>query len=113
MANLSNEIPILNKGCREQLWALMALILTFGPLSMDAMEQEVYNMDGVLKLKTDAPAILDAPITVTAVLSNAEDFKPPFYFSFSKLRKYRLILAIDWLRDLLNYGFWGFADQDI
>ena len=51
---------------------------------MDAMEQSRGSWEGDLILKTDDPAILDAPITVTAILDNAKDYSPPFYFSFSK-----------------------------
>ena len=91
MAGLSNTITILAKRCRKQLWALMALIVTFGPLSMDASGQDVSDMEGILRLKTDAPAVLDAPITITAVLANAKDFGSPFYFSFSKLHNYNII----------------------
>ena len=70
---------------QHQVWVLLALILTFGPFSMDASEQEESDFEGVLKLNTDAPAVLDAPITITATLENVGDFDPPFYFSFSKL----------------------------
>lgn len=68
---------------QHQVWVLLALILTFGPLSMDASEQEESDFEGVLKLNTDAPAVLDAPITITATLENVGDFDPPFYFSFN------------------------------
>jgi len=71
------------KTCQKQLLVLMALMMTFGPLSMDATEQNVNDFEGVLKLKTDAPAVLDAPITITATLENVGDFRPPFYFSFN------------------------------
>ena len=70
---------------QHQVCVLLALILTFGPLSMDAMEQDESDFEGVIKLRTDAPAVLDAPITITATLENAGDFDPPFFFSFSKL----------------------------
>ena len=102
MAGLSNPITVLAKRCRKQLWALMALIVTFGPLSMDATGQDVGDMEGFLVLRTDGPAVLDAPIMITAVLRNADDFRSPFYFSFSKLQKYnmshRLTLAWVYMR---------------
>ena len=66
-----------------QVWALMALVMSFGPLSLDAREDDVH-FEGVLAIRTDAPAVLDAPITITATLENARDFTPPYYFSFSK-----------------------------
>ena len=66
-----------------QVWALVALVLSFGPLTLDAREDDAH-FEGVLSLRTDAPAVLDAPITVTATLENARDFDPPYYFSFSK-----------------------------
>ena len=94
MAGLSNTVTVLAKRCRKQLWALMALIVTFGPLSMDAMGHDLDDMEGILRLKTDAPAVLDAPITITAMLMNAEEFSSPFYFSFSKLHMRRIISAI-------------------
>ena len=70
---------------QHQVLILLALILTFGPLSMDAMGQGGSEFEGVLTLNTDAPAVLDAPVTITATLENVGDFSPPFYFSFSKL----------------------------
>ena len=42
--------------------------------------------DGVLKLETDGPAVLDAPLSVKAEIQNAKDYEGPFYFSFSKLK---------------------------
>ena len=66
-----------------QGWALMALVLTFGPITLDAREDR-NEFEGILSLKTDAPAVLDAPVTITATLENSHAFTPPFYFSFSK-----------------------------
>ena len=74
----------ITKSHSPQGWALMALVLTFGPITLDARENR-NEFEGVLSLQTDAPAVLDAPITITATLQNAHAFSPPFYFSFSKL----------------------------
>ena len=85
MAN-TNIIMLPFKIYNCQLWFFLPLI--FGPLSMDATEHdESDDFKGVLKLKTDAPAVLDAPITITATLQNVGDFNPPFYFSFSKYKR--------------------------
>ena len=46
--------------------------------------QDRNEFEGILSLRTDAPAVLDAPITITATLENSHAFTPPFYFSFSK-----------------------------
>ena len=64
--------------------SLLALMIVYGPFAMDAMEQSRGSWEGDLTLKTDDPAVLDAPITITAILDNARDYSPPFYFSFSK-----------------------------
>ena len=74
------------KSCQMPNWVFMALMLTFWPLPMDATKRSVNGFEGVLKLKTDSPAVLDAPITITATLENAGDFPPPYFFSFSKLK---------------------------
>ena len=71
---------MLVKQRRQQLWPLVALAVAFGPLSMDAQES-----DANLQLRTDAPAVLDAPICITANLVNADDYRGPFYYTFSKL----------------------------
>ena len=47
--------------------------------------------DGILKLETDGPAVLDAQISVKAEIQNAKDYEGPFYFSFSKMNTVVLI----------------------
>ena len=47
--------------------------------------------DDSLNLTTDAPAVLDAPLTITAKLINTQNYRGPFYFSFSKLNQTALI----------------------
>ena len=84
MAGLINNNMFTIKKCQKLIWSLLALMIVYGPFAMDAMEQSRGSWEGDLILKTDDPAILDAPITVTAILDNAKDYSPPFYFSFSK-----------------------------
>ena len=88
MTGISNIIMLPFKIHQKHPWVLLALIMTFGPLPRDAMAQDENDFEGILKLKTDAPAVLDAPITITATLQNSEHFHPPFYFSFSKSNTY-------------------------
>ena len=83
MDAFSSIVKMVAKQRQKRLWPLVALIVTFGPLSMDAL-----GSDGILELISDAPAVLDAPLTITAELVNAEDYRGPFYFTFSKLIYY-------------------------
>ena len=84
---------------QHQVLVLLALVLSFGPLSMDAMEQDGSEFEGILKLNTDAPAVLDAPVTITATLENVGDFSPPFYFTFSKL-EIRIFVYVKGIHEL-------------
>ena len=38
-----------------------------------------------LKLTSDGPVVLDATITFKAQLFGAQEYEPPYYFTFSKL----------------------------
>ena len=54
-------------------------------LNLGGMCNGYVPCDDLLNLTTDAPAVLDAPLTITAKLINIQKYRGPFYFSFSKL----------------------------
>ena len=51
-----------------------------------------------LKLTSDGPVVLDATITFKAQLFGAQEYEPPYYFTFSKLFSFKIVISNSFLR---------------
>ena len=75
------ELRCIEKGY-SNFFILLSVILSL--VNITATFNICVHCDGILKLETDGPAVLDAQISVKAEIQNAKDYEGPFYFSFSK-----------------------------
>ena len=51
-----------------------------------------------LKLTSDGPVVLDATITFKAQLFGAQEYEPPYYFTFSKFFSLKIAISNLFLR---------------